>query len=263
VVSAQQAGAPADAVRPADRALLALLGSVLPAHFRARQRAEWTADLLVLARHGGAARWRYLLGAVLTLPTLRAHARHANAGGPEVVLKAAAPAAVMVARVLAITLGWAVLSWLVMLPGEYLVYRIPAHPAAILLPPLAVLYLGAWAAALDFPLVPVAALVAMVLVALERRRPWQHRLQVAILRVAVIGGVAVLLTSIDLFYALMSTGGGPALGLAGLAATGLGTVGAGLSRPTRILLVVLGVAAVAVAVIDNTVGLPMVVWFRD
>src|SRR6266550_9581436 len=71
-------------LRLVDRVLVAALCSALPAHFRARQRAEWTADLLALA--GGSARWRYLLGAAWTLPTLRALARRAQVDGPPDVL---------------------------------------------------------------------------------------------------------------------------------------------------------------------------------
>jgi hypothetical protein len=51
--------------------------------------------------------------------------------------------------------------------------------------------------------------------------------------------------------------------VAGLAAAGLATMARDVSPPRRILLGLLGAAALTIAVIDHTAGLPMVVWFLD
>lgn len=62
------------------RAVLAVLVRLLPAGFRDRQRAEWSADLADLATEGTTARWRYLLAAAWTLPALRALVRTGRTG---------------------------------------------------------------------------------------------------------------------------------------------------------------------------------------
>jgi hypothetical protein len=278
-VTAQLApGARASGLPPVEALLVAALVAALPAHFRARQRDEWTADLLILARQGGGpARRRYLFGAARTLPTLRALARRARADGPARPLRLASPSVVLVARTLMISLAWTVLAWLVMLPGRYLLLDIPHRTPFVspdelwpggdqpwyMLPLQVLLYWGALAATIDFPFVIAAALIAAVLVALQRGRPPAERARVAAQRIGAIALVAMALTVIDAFIALMTTGGGPVLGLAGLTALGLGASGRGLSVPARVGLGVLGAAAVAAVVINHTVGLPMVVWFRD
>src|SRR5207248_4160156 len=177
-----------------ERSVVAALGLALPAHFRARQRAEWTADLLVLAERGRPARWRYLMAAAWTLPALRAVARRLPADGPEDRLAPVSRSVVLAARVLTIVLGWTVLSWAVMLPGRYLLLDIPGRMAAgtlpdpgsvwpggdqpaVLAPVAAVLEWGGWAAAADFPLPLTIALVASVLLV---RHGWGHRRRVAV-----------------------------------------------------------------------------------
>jgi hypothetical protein len=109
----------------------------------------------------------------------------------------------------------------------------------------------------------VIGLIAAVFVLLQKRQPWQERVRVAILRVAVIALVAVVVTGFDLFVALTTPGPGLTFGIAGATAVSLGGLGLGLSKPTRVLLVIIGVAAVAVVVVNHTVGSPMVVWFHD
>ena len=279
MVTAQfQGGSGARGLRTVDRIVVTALALALPVHFRARQRGEWTADLSVLSTP---ARRRYLLGAALTLPTLHALARRVPTDGPQDVVRLASPSVQLIARVLIFSLGWTVLAWLVMLPARYLIFDIPSRLAAaspagdshsvwpadhgygVLLPLIEMLYWGALAAATDAPFILVLALVAAVAVALQSRKPWQHRLRLAFVRVAFIVMIALMLASIDVFFALMITGGGPALPLTGLVGAGLGALGHDLSKSSRILVGVLGLAAVAIAVIDNTVGLNMVVWFRD
>jgi len=278
VVTAQLAEEPrASDLRPADRMAVAALCSVLPAHFRPRQRAEWTADLLILARQGGAARLRYLLGAAWTLPTLRAVARRGPADGPRHALRVASPSVVLASRVLTISLAWTVLSWLVMVPGRYVLLDVPGRLARgsaeiwpdgdqpwYVVPLVVILYWGSLGAVYDFPLVPAAVIVASVLVLLERREPWQERVRRAILRIGVIAVSGAALTLVSLLATTLTTGsGGPLLGAIGLGAVGLGAVGRGLSRRNRIVLAVLGVATIAMVVVNHTVGLPMVVWFQD
>jgi hypothetical protein len=58
-------------------AIAAVLSWLLPDGFRERQRAEWHGDL---AQLDPAARWRYLLTATLTLPSLYLAARRSNPG---------------------------------------------------------------------------------------------------------------------------------------------------------------------------------------
>lgn len=259
------------------RAAVAALSRALPAHFRARQHAEWTADLLVLADQPTAAWIRYLLGAAWTLPALRRAAQRAAADGTAVVLPSSGLVARLTARVLMLSLGWTVPCWLLALPGQYLLYDIPGRRAAGMAEPTliwsggpvwlqvvgVVLYLGAATAVYDGPLLVLCALVAVVLLAFERGLTAYDRIRWA----ALIAGAAV---SSGLIYLLVTfrlelgwTGGGPVLPTAGLVALGLSAGGRGLSRPTRVALAALGLAAVAVAVIDPTVGLDMVVWFWD
>jgi hypothetical protein len=57
--------------------------------------------------------------------------------------------------------------------------------------------------------------------------------------------------------------GGPVLPLAGVVATWLAVTAPGLSQPRRAVLGLLGLAALAVAVIDSTIGTGMVTWYRD
>ena len=63
--------AAAAGLRRVDDVIVSLLCMLLPAGFRARQRGEWAADLTVLTQGNPRARWRYLIGAARTLPSLR------------------------------------------------------------------------------------------------------------------------------------------------------------------------------------------------
>jgi hypothetical protein len=261
-----------------DRAVVAALSLALPAHFRARQRAEWTADLLILAGRGRLARWRYLFAAAWTLPALRAVARRRPADGPEDALAPVSRSVVLVARVLTIVLGWTVVSWAVMLPGRYLILDIPGRMAAgtlpdpksvwpggdqpaVMTPVAAVLEWGGWAAAADFPLPLAIALVTTVLLVRHR---WEHRRRVAVVGVAAISLQALLLTPVDMVLTAFTTiRGGPVLPLAGATASWLAVAAPGLSGPRRAVLGVLGLAALAVAVVDSTIGTGMVSWYRD
>ncbi|MBG6140206.1 hypothetical protein [Longispora fulva] len=258
----------------AARFVVGLLCTALPAHFRARQRAEWTADLMQIT---GPARWRYLFGAAWTLPALRLLARRARTDGSGIVAPAG-PLVALTARTLLVGLGWAVLCWVVMLPGRYLVLDIPARMASgaqfdpkwvwpmsdmpALLPAQIALYWGGMAASMDFPFVFGLTLIALVVIALERGLPWRERLWVAAPRMAVVAFAGIVMTVADAFLAMV-VGLGVGLGLAALVALWLGSAGHGLSTGRRVGLRVLGLAALAVLIVNQTVGHAVVVWFMD
>ncbi len=96
-------------VPPLERATVAVLGTLLPAGFRDRQRAEWSADLADLASESGIVRWRYLLAAAWTLPALRALVRSSRPGpswrGVRVHLARPGTSGIVVPAVLVAMLG--------------------------------------------------------------------------------------------------------------------------------------------------------------
>ncbi|MER7007132.1 hypothetical protein ABT297_29405 [Dactylosporangium sp. NPDC000555] len=261
-----------------ERVLMAAFGTALPAHFRARQRAEWAADLADLAREGRPTdRWRYLLAAAWTLPSLRAVARRAQVDGPRSVSSPALPTTRMLAWVVAISLGWTVLSWLLVMAGPY-TFEVPARQAAgidsdpktmwpggdpsLPLPLRVALVLGAYAAiGLDPLLVAVVCVVTVGFLLRSRGQAWRDRLR-TLARGAFLGLMMLALAAVDLFALTMFTGG-VALSVTGIVATGLAMSRFGLPRRWRVALGLLAVAGFAVVIIDNTFGWAMVVWFRD
>ena len=262
-----------------DGVLVLALGSALPPHFRARQQAEWAADLGDLAREGrSTARWRYLLAAAWTLPTLRALARHAQVDGPGRVAPLAVPTTRMLAWIFMINLGWTLLSWLIVIAGPYLVLDVAARQAAgigsdpkgmwpmgdpsLPSPLRTALAFGAYAATtIDFLLVPVVVGVTVGFLLPSRGQAGQHRLH-TLARGAFIGLLAVALTVVDAGAIFVGVNG-LALSVTGLAAAALTMGRFGLPKRWRIMLGLLAAASLAVAVIDNTFGSAMVVWFRD
>ncbi len=263
-----------------DRVLVLALGSALPPHFRVRQQAEWAADLGDLAREGrSTARWRYLLAAAWTLPTLRALARHAQVDGPGRVSPLAVPTTRMLAWAFMINLGWTLLSWLIVIAGPYLVLDVAAQRAAGIYsdpkgmwptgdpslpsPLRTALAFGAYAATtIDLLLVPVVVVVTVGFLLPSRGQAGQHRLH-TLARGAFIGLMAVALTVVDPFVQLYTGVNGLAISVTGLAAAALTMGRFGLPKRWRIMLVLLAAANLAVAVIDNTFGSAMVVWFQD
>jgi hypothetical protein len=114
------------------RLVVTALSSLLPPGFRARQRAEWAGDLLALKDGPSAVRRRYLLGAARTLPALRAAASRSRRADPSslpVALSTGAAALTSLARVLLVGLGWPVVSWLLWVPGRYYLYDVPGRIA--------------------------------------------------------------------------------------------------------------------------------------
>ncbi|WP_155388037.1 hypothetical protein [Catellatospora paridis] len=276
----QEAGRRTGALTRIDRVLVAALGSALPSQFRARQQAEWAADLADLARERQpAARWRYLLAAAWTLPTLIALARHAQVDGPRSVSPPAVLTARMLAWIVAISLGWTLLSWSVVIAGPYLAFDVPARQAAGIdhgpemmwpidersLPSLlrAALELGGYAAiGMDLVLVAVAAGVTVGFLLLPFRQTWQDRLY-TLAGGAVIGTVALTLTAVNMSVSLGTSVTGLTLLGTGIAAAGLAVGRFGLPRRWRIVLGLLAAASFAVVITDNTFGSAMIVWFRD
>jgi hypothetical protein len=276
-------GNPADGgrtggVRRVDRLLVIALGSALPPPFRARQQAEWAADLSDVTSQGGSARWRYLLAAAWTLPALRSLARHADVGGHG-VSPPAAPTTRTLAWVLVVNSGWSLLSWLLVIAGPYLTLDVPAMQAAGIdsdpkgmwpiadasLPaPLRVaLEVGGQAAtSVDLLWAPVVVVVTVGSMLLSRRQTGHDRLS-TLAAGAVIATVALALTAVELFVSLITTVNGVALSTTALAAAALAIGGFGLPRRWRIALGLLAAAGFAVAVTDNTFGSAMVIWFRD
>ena len=247
----------------AERVMVSAFGAALPAHFRARQRAEWATDLADLAGEGRPDdRWRYLLAVGRTLPALRALANQAQVDGPLVAAPPAALATRMLAWVVAVGLGWSLVSWATVIAGPY----------AALLPdgagwapePLRIaLAVGGWAMiGMDLLLVAVVAVVTAAFVVAPRSQGWRDRLNALFRGVAMLVTVLAL-TVIDAAVSLVSnvTGVGPAA--AGLAAGAMASGRFGLARRWRVAMGVLAVAGLAVVVIDNTVGAAMVIWFRD
>ncbi|MGH3715723.1 MAG: hypothetical protein ACRDT4_20030 [Micromonosporaceae bacterium] len=268
---------------PVQRLLVGALGRALPPHFRERQRAEWAADLLLLAGEPRLSRWRYLLGAAWTLPALRTVARDPSATGlTGGVVRPAGAAITTVARVLIVILVWALAGWLVVIIGPYLILDIPGRmatepgfymgpeevwpdwPMFVLMIPLV---LGGWLSISSAPVGPFFGVAILAVAVFERRRSWLHRMVVA--GVAVVVGVLPISLSILagrtgwIGWGLLPFNG---LGIALLGLVGVITALAGRSLPrrTRVVLGVLSAAAlVTFAVHQTPFGTAMITWFMD
>ncbi|MDP9792860.1 hypothetical protein J2S43_001372 [Catenuloplanes nepalensis] len=247
-------------VTPAtDRRWLWALGLLLPAGFRDRQRGEWAADLATLAADP-AARRRYLLATVRTLPALRAAAR-----GHESVLPAEAdPAgAITASRIVITLLAWSIIGWLTTVLTPYLYSRAGRDLPAWLVettpftPVLLVLGVGGLGTVVGYALTFIASLTTLVLAVAERRRPAYHRfggIMTAVALFVVASAQAGLGTELR-FHA----DGLALLTLAGLTLTPRRT---GLSRPRRTLLAVLScLAAAVIAVLHTPFGTALQVWY--
>jgi hypothetical protein len=275
-------------VRPGagERVAVTVLGALLPAGFRARQRAEWAADLVALASGGtqphAGQRWRYLFWAAWTLPALRAAARRAGlSGGDRAAGATAKPAGVTVAmaRVLLIGLGWPVVSWLVAVPGLYYLFDVPGRivrrglvdpkdlwPTGwlffVLYPLIVLLILGTYVALIGGPLLVASLCLAFVAVAVTMRRA-SGRLRASL----AIGGTAVLALALCALSSSMFSadpGNGYFIGVLGAVSIALAPAGSGLKSRTRIALVLVGLGAAAVCG-AQLIGIanPMTTWFLD
>ncbi|MDG4829300.1 hypothetical protein O7627_08275 [Solwaraspora sp. WMMD1047] len=221
----------------AQRWMIAALAAALPAHFRDRQRDEWTADLLVLsASPGGPARWRYLLGAAWTLPSLRRLAKGGRTadGG---LATPATPAALTAARVLIPSVSWPLLGWLGALAVPH-----QARTGGL----FTVVMVGAWANMIGLLAVVGMALVTLVVALLEWRRTARHRLRTAGIGMAMLFAVVVFqclafLPDRGIIVAMM-----------GGAGAWLSYTAPALPRHYHIALRVIAVAGLAVAVINWT-----------
>ncbi|MEU7905803.1 hypothetical protein [Actinoplanes sp. NPDC049118] len=251
------------ALQGVERVVVAALSRLLPTGFRARQRDEWTADLLDLADAPPAARWRYLFAAAWTLPTLRSFARRGAAAGSGGLRDAAVTPAglrltaqIVVAAVgvpifcLAVTglLNWAGFmgSW----PDSL------KWPLWFILavPPLALWGGGAW-------LVAWLGLLTTIMTSLQRNVPIRQR------RIARRAGLATFVALSGTIILQLNNGGGwldPVIGslsgtLGTAATTGplgvatliLGVRSRTLSRRLRIALVVAGLLALTSLVLHH------------
>ncbi|MFF5228694.1 hypothetical protein [Dactylosporangium sp. NPDC000521] len=262
-------GAAPAALTTGVRLAVATLALLLPAAFRDRQRAEWTADLLTLP----AGRWRYLFGAARTLPALRAAAHRAGlARGPAAVASFPSDA---LARTLLAGLGWPVLSWLLMVPLPYFLFDIPGRIAAgggpadpkdlwpsgalfvVLLPLILVLTLGAYVALAGGWLLAASIGLAGAAVGVGLRRLWLAGAGLALAATALL---AVTVADLPLFNA--DPGYGAAL--LGTTAVALGLWSRTLTRWQRRRLLTIGLAAAAVlAAHHTTLGAAMHAWYLD
>ncbi|GAB3850792.1 hypothetical protein ACFPIJ_47775 [Dactylosporangium cerinum] len=254
------------------RLVLAALTLLLPRGLRDRQRAEWTADLMIMTT----GRRRYLFGAARTLPALRAAARRAGLSRGPTAVAHTSDALRMPAQVLLLGLGWPVLSWVLLVPLSYVLFDIPGRIASsggpvdpkglwpdggvlfwVLLPVMLTLWFGTYVALAGGWLLAATIGLAGAVVGFAGRRIW---FAVAGLGLAAGALLAVTVTGLPMFNA--DPGYGAAL--LGTIAVGLGLFGRSLGRWRRSRLVVVGLAAVAVLVAHHTaLGAEMHAWFLD
>jgi hypothetical protein len=247
------------------RVALRLMLALLPDDFRARQRDEWTGDLLALT--SAADRRRYLAGAARTLPGLRraAHRRPA----PDAI--AVEPAVGdTVARVLMSGLLWSTLVFWVFVPLRYYaiagaattdpqdVWPLAGDPGP-LFPLWAAFQLTGWGVALG----SVFLLCTVTLTGLAATAVSRHRQAIGLAAALLLALPAGLVASL----VLALTGGedhGYTAGLLGLAALLLAYLRKGLPTRTRVLLAVAGVAAVILPIWSATpTGSAVLVWWFD
>jgi hypothetical protein len=258
----------------AERLAVLVFCWLLPVGIRARQRGEWAADLSVL-RAGE--RYRYLFWAGWTLPALHAVARRgglAGGGGPAVVLGASGAVRVLTRTVL-VGLGWPVISWLVTVPGLYgLKSAFGAELSAestgwgywALFVPLVLLWFGALVAFAGGPYLGGALGLAAVLAGLTLRGASSRLRAAASVAGAVAAGscLAVLLTPTTNPMIGLDLESSYSTGAMGTVAVALGLTANGLTRRTRVALVLIGLGGLAVLVTQHTsMGTAMRIWFLD
>ena len=202
------------------RHVVTALSSLLPAGFRARQRAEWAATCshsrTVPPACAGGTSWAPR--PARTLPALRAAAGRNRCADPPslpITLGPGAAALTSLARVLLVGLGWpAVRGRLLWVPGRYYLYDIPGTIARTgapvdpkdLLPDSPLIYLalpvvlplqfGALVALFGGMLMVMSvALAAIVVGVAQRRRSARHRLILSVAGIvailSVLGGMGL------------------------------------------------------------------------
>ena len=259
-------------------ALASALAALLPAGFRERQRDEWIGDLVTMSRAGAGrrTRLRYLAGAALTLPSLRRQVRHGTPAAGDVP----APVAMLdtAARVLLYGMVWPVLSWAVWVPLRYWAADIPGRLAASdytatidpkdvwpmgsrfdeWLGPLWIIpHIGSWVLLAGGAILLGTVLVLGGLsVLLRKARPGWRLLLTLVAFTALVLGVTWPLGEAANYSSTA--------GMLGVLAVALGARTSDLGRRSRILLIVVGVCAIAATVIGMLpVGEHMIGWFRD
>lgn len=263
-------------LRRVDHAVVSLLCLLLPVGFRARQRGEWTGDLMALARGNPAARWRYLIGAARTLPSLRSSISRRDA----TLIEVPAGVRATVARILLLGLTWPILSWLLWVPARYFAFDIPGRlgrsghlidPQTVwpfegtpswLLPLWIVPHFGAWAVVIGGPfLLAAVGVIGTVTAVLRRRHRRVHRLTVA---VAALAAVLLTIAWTAVMHGLSTHDDGYIAGVLGVAAGVLGATTGNLRNRTRAALLILGVGAITVFLSFHTdAGISMLGWFKD
>ncbi|MEV8506553.1 hypothetical protein AB0368_17325 [Actinoplanes sp. NPDC051475] len=265
--SSTSAGQAGTVAAGAERAAVAVLARMLPAGFRDRQRAEWTADLLEVAVRGRVAQWRYLFAAAWTLPTLRSFARKgaaAGAGGLRDVV--AAPAGLrLIARTLVASVAVPALCVAVSMVLSQDFVRLPQVLRAWDEIPLQVLYLALRIPALAIwyggaALVAWLALIVMVLGPLQRGLRAGRRVAAGLAGLATVAALVVITFWLNQYPGgrlhsaldwLVNADGdtGAMTGLVGAASVALSVRGRTLSRRIRIALTVAGIAALTLTVL--------------
>jgi hypothetical protein len=268
--------------RRADLVTTVLLGAALPAGFRDRQRGEWLSDLGDLAP---GARLRYVLGALRTLPGLRRSAlRHDGGSGLAGVRLTGAGTA---ARILLFGMIWPVLSWFLMVPARYYALGVPSsagdtgeHDPQGLWPlvgtpewtmPIWIgLHLGAWVAVLGGLFLLATVVLVGTLALLRRSRGRRGRLLGAAGIAMVMLVAAMWSLSVDVWPSSAAGAIAAAVnsslpaGLLGMLAVLCAARVRDLTRRARVGLVVIGAAAVGMAVWTYTpAGQAMLAWFMD
>jgi hypothetical protein len=265
-------------------AVVWVLCRLLPEGFRARQRAEWTGDLIALSASGAAVRWRYLLAAAWTLPSLRAHARRAGLDRPHEIVPASVPVRTL-ARVIIVALGAPVVAWLIAVPSRWYLLDVPSRLASSFafdpkdlwptsgvlgwLSPLWIaLHLGAWTMVFSTFLVTWTGATAMVMGPLQRGATGRQRFYTALLGLGIMVVGNAILTGLALANsargALFPLDKGFAAGVIGAAGVVTGLLAPGLSRRSRITVLTVSLTAIAIFAFQFTeLGSAMFTWLLD
>lgn len=272
----------------AERAAVWVLCRLLPVGFRARQRSEWTGDLIAIGGGAAIARWRYLFAAAWTLPALRAQVYRSGLDSPRPGGSAvrASVAVEMITKVLYVGLGLPVLSWFIAIPFRYVLLDIPgrfAHmqenprpfdpmdlwpvdgPFVVLIPLWVALSLGAWAALIGPLMSTFVAFVATLVNPKYMGASRFQRVVWAVLGAALLMIITVLTFLSDLVPVLRyAIDRGLSAGLYGCLTVLAAVALRGLSRRRRMALVLVGLGGIAVFVTHQTaVGEAMLSWYLD
>ena len=262
-----------------ERAVVWMLCRLLPAGFQARQRAEWTGDLIALSTAGAAARSRYLFAAAWTLPSLRAHARRAGFDRPQTTVSASVPIRTLV-RILIVGLGVPLVSWLIWVPARWYLLDVPGRfstgqtfdpkelwPAegtwAVLQPLWIALHLSSYTVVMGSFLVAWIGISTAVLGPLQRGATGKQRFLTTLLGVATIAFGPALWVILPM-SGQSAVDGGLTTAIVGTIAVVTAINARGLTRRSRVAALTLGFAGIAIFVFHLTaLGRAMFSWLLD